>query len=469
MLLIYEINNFIVNNYKLNIQIKKFSKRLIILFSFIILFIIAKYINSGFRLFEIKSNLVILIILIFFNLILFYFIKKNHQSILIIVISIIFSFYLIDFLFVLKNNILKIENKNNYRFINESKFDIFTELNKKKIVSSPTFSLNKLFKEKYIYKNKEIKILSMQSKSLMIHCKRNGEWIFFNSDRYGFNNNDKNWENYNTVLVGDSFGIGECVENKDSIAGIISNNNTVGGLINLSQTGNGPLLELATLIEYPDKKKIKNLIWLYFEGNDLLELRDEKKIKILNNYLYIDNYSQNLKNSQLFINKQMKKFIKLKKIEAEDKIKSGNKITNDGLISETNHLITFINFIKLSYFRRYLNFSNYTTDVIRYVDSDFFKIIKKAHTMVEENNGKMIFVYLPTMRDKINNAEKKNLEISRKLIISELKKLGIEVVDIYQEVYLKSKDPYNFIDKYNGHYTIDTYKKIAESIINRIN
>ena len=280
---------------------------------------------------------------------------------------------------------------------------------------------------------------------------------------------DKNWENYNTVLVGDSFGIGECVENKDSIAGIISNNNTVGGLINLSQTGNGPLLELATLIEYPDKKKIKNLIWLYFEGNDLLELRDEKKIKILNNYLYIDNYSQNLKNSQLFINKQMKKFIKLKKIEAEDKIKRGNKITNDGLISETNHLITFINFIKLSYFRRYLNFSNYTTDVIRYVDSDFFKIIKKAHTMVEENNGKMIFVYLPTMRDKINNAEKKNLEISRKLIISELKKLGIEVVDIYQEVYLKSKDPYNFIDKYNGHYTIDTYKKIAESIINRIN
>ena len=25
-----------------------------------------------------------------------------------------------------------------------------------------------------------------------------------------------NWENYNTVMIGDSFGIGECVDNKNN-------------------------------------------------------------------------------------------------------------------------------------------------------------------------------------------------------------------------------------------------------------
>ena len=105
-------------------------------------------------------------------------------------------------------------------------------------------------------------------------------------DFFGFNNNDEIWNSKNKIfMLGDSFGVGECVNYDDSLAGRISNSLKEYELINLSQTGNGPLLELATFLEYADIFKPKILIWFYFEGNDLLELKNEKKQKLLLKYV----------------------------------------------------------------------------------------------------------------------------------------------------------------------------------------
>ena len=46
--------------------------------------------------------------------------------------------------------------------------------------------------------------------------------------------------------------------------------------------GNGPLLELATLIEYIDVKT-EIVLWIYAE-NDMFDLIDEKKSEVLMNY-----------------------------------------------------------------------------------------------------------------------------------------------------------------------------------------
>ena len=44
--------------------------------------------------------------------------------------------------------------------------------------------------------------------------------------------------------------------------------------------GNGPLIELATLKEYLPNK-VNKVLWLYYEGNDLKDLKNEMNNKIL--------------------------------------------------------------------------------------------------------------------------------------------------------------------------------------------
>ena len=118
--------------------------------------------------------------------------------------------------------------------------------------------------------------------------------VFTNQTRYGFNNNDNIWnsDKIDYILLGDSFGHGQCVFRKDNIA---SNLRKIKNkqVLNLSQSGNGPIIQYATLKEYTKKIKFENLIWLYFEDNDLSDLKREKN-DILNNYFVNESFTQDL-------------------------------------------------------------------------------------------------------------------------------------------------------------------------------
>ena len=67
------------------------------------------------------------------------------------------------------------------------------------------------------------------------------------------------------------------------------------------------LLELASLKEYYPKK-VKNVVWLYFE-NDLNDLNDELKNNFIRQYLENEKFSQNL-SRQNEINSLLKSVIK---------------------------------------------------------------------------------------------------------------------------------------------------------------
>ena len=123
-----------------------------------------------------------------------------------------------------------------------------------------------------INKNYSIFPLSGVSNSKTINCNENGYFSIYQSDRFGFNNPDKEWDSKNIeyLLVGDSYAHGACVNRPNDISSVlrtISNN----GVINLGISGNGPLSEYATLREYLPSN-VKNIIWIYFEGFDLMDL-----------------------------------------------------------------------------------------------------------------------------------------------------------------------------------------------------
>ena len=116
----------------------------------------------------------------------------------------------------------------------------------------------------------------------------------YESDRYGFNNPDKEWdqEEIEYLLLGDSFTHGACVNRPHDIGSALR---TISNkpVLNLGYAGNGPLIEYATLREY-FRSNIKNVIFLYFEVNDLLNLHNELSDDLLKNYLTNPSFSQNL-------------------------------------------------------------------------------------------------------------------------------------------------------------------------------
>ena len=141
-----------------------------------------------------------------------------------------------------------------------------------------------------------LSIASFNSDTLQ--CNENGYISIYKSDRYGFNNPDSEWnkKEIEYLLVGDSFIHGSCVNRPDDISSVLRSL-TGKSVINLGYSANGPLAEYATLREYLNPN-VKKVIWVYYEYNDLLDLRDEIKNRILRNYLVDINFSQNLKKRQ---------------------------------------------------------------------------------------------------------------------------------------------------------------------------
>jgi len=126
------------------------------------------------------------------------------------------------------------------------------------------------FPEYWVFKkNKNIFPLSGISNIDNILCSDEGTHQIFKSDKYGFRNNNNVWDKKKVdyVIVGDSFAQGFCVDESDHITSHI-NRITNKNVINLAYGSNGPLIQFASIREYLPENT-KNLIWFYFEGNDL--------------------------------------------------------------------------------------------------------------------------------------------------------------------------------------------------------
>ena len=108
--------------------------------------------------------------------------------------------------------------------------------------------------------------------------------------------------------------------------------------INLSLPGSGPLIEYASLREYTENRSVKNIIWMFYEKNDLEEIANELNNSLLKVFLDKNfNFSQGLINKQDEVDKIIDK---VNQIElAKGLIKSQEK-------TPKNKLINFIKLVK---------------------------------------------------------------------------------------------------------------------------
>ena len=349
--------------------------------------------------------------------------------------------------FLKKSSAKNFDTRNKLEFFNDS-------IKKNKNITlrtPPLFFLNE---------NKNLSPLSGMSNSETIVCNEMGYYAVYLSDRYGFNNPDSAWDQQEIeyLIVGDSFAHGACVNRPNDIGSVLRklSNQSV---LNLAYANNGPLLEYATLREYL-KPNVKNVLFVYYEGNDFADLDREINSEILLEYLKDLNFSQKLKSRQNEIDDMVRNKI-IKNINDPNIIKSKKNIFKIGL-----------DFIRLSSSRGF--FYNKKKSIPQN-SLQFKEILKLAKNLSVNNNSNFYFIYLPSMARYLP-LSKKDVNIydeSYILVKKIINELGIEFIDIHEEVFLKKNNPLQFFpfkDKLlpfvdtKLHYNIEGYEIISDTI-----
>jgi hypothetical protein len=396
-------------------------------------------------------------ILIIFSVLTFYLNKKLKDYFFYSISFFIISVFLLEIYLDFKNNKIKLaylqkvkderslifEKKYLSKFDDRDKYEIFDNLKNFDDNISLFIKPNR-----YLLDNKKIFPLSGISFSKTIFCNQAGFYSIYQSDRYGFNNPDKEWESEEVeyLLIGDSFVQGACVNRPDDMASKLRKVSKKK-VLNLGYYGNGPLIEYAVLREYL-KPNVKKIIWFYFEGNDLTNLKSELKNHLLLKYYNDPFFSQNLRKKQNKIDDLG--FLKIEEDRYKKKFKEQRKITK---------------LFKLPNLRGYMNkfLPEKNKPKIGIPLKEMKNILNLAKKISDENNSELYFVYLPTYeRYKFSNfkSEKMNL----KKITNELK---IEFLDIDEIIFKKAKNPKKLFSLGLGyHYNEKTYEKISKKIYN---
>jgi hypothetical protein len=387
--------------------------------------------------------------------------KASKVYFLIILMSIIFTLYLTEGYLSYKidsnyGNIFKksliYKKEKNLAYDTRSKSQIYRDL----VIKDP--SITSVASPSYVNDpDHKLFFLSGIAKSKTIDCNENGYYSIYQSDRYGFNNPDKEWnkKEIEYLLVGDSFTQGACVNRPDDITSILRSLSQKSAL-NLAYRGSGPLMSYATLKEYY-KIKTKNILWLYTEGNDLDDLKNELNKNILKNYYLDKNFRQNLDQKQDYINKQTKKII----------IKAMNK--QDEVIYQEFKNRTFKNkilkFIRLSRTKKLIKSFFIVKKKNLLPIKEFEEILFLAKKFALKNNSNFYFIYLPQQERYTKKIDDKNYN-DVKLIVN---KLGIDFIDLHEDLFSKERNPLElFPFKMWGHYNEIGYKKVAEKIYSKL-
>ena len=452
---------------------KIFSKYIPIFFIFLsilfLLFIIykAEYLHHGSKVYYYKIYYIIGIISLFFSIINFFLNKELKIKTSIIILSTIFSFYLIEcFLLVSglgdrKTNtrgdrFMQIKLKKNPNFDTRTRIEIYEDMKiKNRDIVLAIYP--KLFLKDT---NQQFFQLSGISNKKTILCNASGQYVIYQSDRYGFNNPDKEWDKKQVAffIVGDSFIQGYCVNERDTIGGNIRKKIEVGAVLSLGYGNNGPLIELATLREYLPLTNTKKVLWFYKESRDKKSngrLNREINNFILQNYLNNKEFSQNLPLKQNEVDTKLKKILQKGSLGIQQRAK-------------TNSLLRII---KLSFLRRYTleRLNAPPVPSLNVILEKFAEIISLSKSFTEKQNAKFYFVYLPHYPRYKNTKNNTNDFRNYGKVINIVKNLDIPIIDINKELFLTLEDPLSLYPfRLEGHYNELGYRLVTETILKKI-
>ena len=424
----------------------------------------SEYFHQGVKAQHYKIYYIIGISFLFFSIVNFFLNEEVKIKISIIVLSTIFSLYLIEVFLLVSglgdkndradNPAIQIKIKKEPNFDTRSLVEVYEDMKTKNKNTVLAIYPNSFLENT----NQQLLQLSGISNRKTILCNENGYYATYQSDRYGFNNPDSEWDKKQVAffLVGDSFLHGSCVNEKDTISGNIRKKIKSGSVLNLGYGGDGPLSEYATLREYLPLTNAKKVIWVYCEVNDLRNLNSEINNLILPNYLNNKEFTQNLPLRQNDVDMKLKEFLEKEK-------------SRELQFHKTNPLLRFI---KLTSFRRYTAERVFFASAVPSVDGGLEKIaeiISLSKSFTQKQGAKFYFIYLPNYKRYFDANNNTNDFKNSEKIINIVKNLDIPIIDIYKELFLTLEDPTALHPfRMPGHYNELGYRLVAETILKKI-
>ena len=283
-----------------------------------------------------------------------------------------------------------------------------------------------------------------------VYCLESDAYALFDSDEHGFNNPlglHRKGE-VDVALIGDSFVQGACVQQGEDVTSLLRKASLRA--LSLGNGGDGPLTELATLIEYAAPLRPRVVLWLYYEGNDLLDLENERHAPVLMRYVDGD-FSAHLPERQDAIDAAMKSLVEKKRdvMKKEEEPQPGSSVVRALKLSELRgrfKVVTFPGPTPL-----------------------FTRTMQRSNETVAGWGGKLYFVYLPEWARYPGQPPRTNWKFrSYGLVMDAVKKLDVPVIDFQESVAALEDRMSQFPRGQPGHYSPVGYARLAEVIRARL-
>jgi len=289
------------------------------------------------------------------------------------------------------------------------------------------------------------------SRTVTVTCNESGAWTLFESDEHGFRNplGQYDRDSIDVVLVGDSYAFGACVPQGDGVGSALRR--TGRSVLNLGYGGNGPLLELAALKELGERFSPQAVLWLYFEGNDLLDLRRERRSSLLLNYLDPD-FTQRLSEKQALIDSLLYAHHDKRRAQAQARSRGRWRCV-----------------LILCGIRKLPVRSTMAAPSEKDLPVGLLgEVLATARDRARSWGGELFFVYLPIWHRYSRTVDQDALS-RRRDVLEMIGGQGIPVID-FTDVLRSHPDPLSlFPFRERGHYTEEGYALLADQIAVRLN
>ena len=288
--------------------------------------------------------------------------------------------------------------------------------------------------------------LGTKPNSLNLLCNESGRWSIFESDRYGFNNPDNVWDfDEHIILIGDSFVQGACVDQNNNIS---SNMIKFGkeNTLNLSNSGMGPLSELALLMEHRVIINPTDIFLFYYEGNDIIDLNLEFQNEILFNYLVYGSLQYLVDPDKT---SQIDKFFETN-YQKQKNIKKENVFESFLKLKKSRNLIATLKNIYFPINKKDLSLFNTT--------------IERFKFLTDQLNSNFYFVYLPSYHRYSMLDFFEIDKFSKRKILEIVKQNNIKLIDIDDIMFTKKNFKNYYPNGQFGHFNETGYYEIAKII-----
>jgi hypothetical protein len=281
-----------------------------------------------------------------------------------------------------------------------------------------------------------------------------GSFTVFRTDENGFNNTSGLWaEPVDLVVLGDSFVFGACVDSSATLVAQIRRSvpRTLGAGIDAF----GPLSMLAVLEEYVAEVRPRDVLWLYFEWNDLRDLQDESAVAQLDL-----TSSQHLRERAAAIDPQLVEHIERELAREQRPGRQGSATEHTTAQGPTE-------WIRLVRLRRMLALDGVRERLERCCDlATFEAALVEAKRNVESWGGRLHFVYLPAglrYHSRFAHVLDDNMR-ARGRVLRTARRVGLPILDVHA-AFVRQGDAASLFYSARSHYNERGYRVVADAVV----